>query len=99
MKRQSETTRDRLKLKAMTAPLAALVFVAAAVPAAAAISTTPTVPSTTSVATTAAPTTTTVGGTLTNATATPKARLIEWDLPAKADSSPGAMVVDSEGRD
>jgi hypothetical protein len=30
---------------------------------------------------------------------TPKVRIIEWDLPAEADLSPGAMVVDSQGDD
>src|SRR5882762_4368863 len=28
-----------------------------------------------------------------------KARLIEWDLPPQADTSPGAMVVDTQGDD
>jgi len=31
--------------------------------------------------------------------ATPQARLIEWDLPADLDASPGAMVVDTQGDD
>jgi len=31
--------------------------------------------------------------------AMPQARIIEWDLPAQVDASPGAMVVDSQGED
>jgi hypothetical protein len=33
------------------------------------------------------------------AAAQPKARLIEWDLPAQADATPGALVVDTQGHD
>src|SRR5256885_1170597 len=33
------------------------------------------------------------------ATSTPQARLIEWDLPTQFDSTPGAMVVDTQGDD
>jgi len=45
---------------------------------------------------TSATTTVLPGG---SATSSPTARIIEWDLPAKADASPGAMLVDSDGRD
>jgi len=43
--------------------------------------------------------TSTTTSTVIAATATPTVRLIEWDLPAQADASPGAMVVDSQGDD
>src|SRR3954469_2813030 len=36
---------------------------------------------------------------LTNTTNPPKARVIEWNLPAQGDASPGAVVVDTQGRD
>ena len=44
-------------------------------------------------------TTTTNTSTVASATAPPLARLIEWDLPAQADSTPGAVVVDTRGDD
>ncbi len=37
--------------------------------------------------------------TVSNTTAQPKVRLIEWDLPAQADATPGAVVVDTMGHD
>jgi hypothetical protein len=40
-----------------------------------------------------------ITSTVTTLTATPTARLIEWDLPAQADSTPGAVVVDTHGQD
>src|SRR5436305_13145597 len=32
-------------------------------------------------------------------TATPKVRVIEWNLPAQADATPGAVIVDTMGQD
>ena len=49
--------------------------------------------------TTTTTSTSTVTTTLNNLTATPKVRIIEWDLPSNADMSPGAMVVDTLGHD
>lgn len=37
--------------------------------------------------------------TVTTATSTPQARLIEWDLIPQGDAIPGAMVVDTQGDD
>src|SRR3954451_15906760 len=36
---------------------------------------------------------------LTSTTNPPKARVIEWNLPAQGDASPGAVVVDTQGHD
>jgi hypothetical protein len=36
---------------------------------------------------------------ITTATKPPKVRLIEWNLPAQADATPGAVVVDTQGHD
>src|SRR3954471_23422446 len=36
---------------------------------------------------------------LTNTTNPPRARVIEWNLPAQGDASPGAVVVDTQGHD
>src|SRR3954466_13424322 len=39
------------------------------------------------------------GAILTNTTNPPRARVIEWNLPAQGDASPGAVVVDTQGHD
>jgi hypothetical protein len=94
---RTNTAAERYKRGAWLTSGAIAAVLGSALSAAAQLPPPPTGPANT--ASTAPANTATVVNTINTATAIPKARIIEWDLPSAGDANPGAMVVDTQGYD